>query len=209
MYYERGYFTFRQNHNFTVSGNIILYFTGLSRFASRLIRVTAIRASSSQSMTACSPSIVSAGCFAPVPPLVMLSAPVAASRPVALAAAFASLSSSRAFLYLPKYLRGVHGIEWEDAAPARGRRGGGREGLRASGPQGGAWGLVNGKGGGRRAARGTQQLPRPPVGPGEGGRGGWGGPGRPGRSGQLTGGEGAPRPGAFGIQAGRSCLRMS
>jgi hypothetical protein len=34
---------------------------------------------------------------------------------------------------LPKYLRGVHGIEWEDAAPARGRRGGGRAGLRASG----------------------------------------------------------------------------
>ena len=35
-------------------------------------------------MTECSPSIVSAGCFAPLPPLVRLSAPVAASSPVAL-----------------------------------------------------------------------------------------------------------------------------
>ena len=137
---------------------------------------------------------------APVPPLVMLSASAPASRPVALAAALASLSSSRAFLYLPKYLRGARGFEWEDAAPGRGngtgRRGGGR--ARASGR---ARGLVKRQG--RRAARGTQQLPWPPGGGGAGGRGGPGGAASSQESGRSE------RPGAFGIQTDRSRLRMS
>ena len=128
-------------------------------------------------MTACSPSIVSTGCFAPVPPLVRLSASVPASRPVALAAAFASLSSSRAFLYLPKYLRGAHGFEWEDAAPGRGNgtghRGGGR--ARDSGRKGPRKKARAASGSGHAAAALAAR---------------WGrcrGPGRPGRCGQLTG----------------------
>ena len=114
-------------------------------------------------MTACSPSIVSTGCFAPVPPLVRLSASVPASRPVALAAAFASLSSSRAFLYLPKYLRGAHGC-----GKTRHRGGATGRGTGAAAERGtqGARGLVKRQG--RRAARGTQQLPWPPGGGGQG-----------------------------------------
>ena len=133
-------------------------------------------------MTACSPSIVSTGCFAPVPPLVRLSASVPASRPVALAAAFASLSSSRAFLYLPKYLRGAHGFEWEDAAPGRGNGTGQRDGAPGRRPSAGL-----------RARKGPRKKARAAGGSGHAAAAlaaRWGrcrGPGRPGRCGQLTG----------------------
>ena len=135
---------------------------------------------------------------AAVPPLVMLSASAPASRPVALAAALASLSSSRAFLYLPKYLRGARGFGWDDAAPGRGS--GARHRGAAAGQRGGGRARASGRPTGpcrrqgRRAARGTQLLPRSPAGAARGGaaQAARGGPGRPGRPGVARGGWGGP-----------------
>eukprot|EP00964_Phaeocystis_antarctica_P152619 scaffold120591_cov48-Phaeocystis_antarctica.AAC.2 len=102
----------------------------------------------------------------------MLSASAPASRPVALAAALASLSSSRAFLYLPKRA----GLRVGRRGSGARQRGGGQRGAGAQGRRTSA---------GLRAAHGALQKARAAGGSGHAAaaQAARGGPGRPGRPG--------------------------